>query len=155
MKANLDLDLIVYDFDGVMTNNKVYLDKSGTEIVQVNRSDGLAISEIKKLGIDQIILSSEENEVVSKRAEKLKIDCLQAIKEKEETLMDYCVSNGLDLKKVAYIGNDINDYKAMELVAFPFCPSDANEDIKKISLYVLKSKGGEGVVREFLDYVKS
>jgi len=155
MKANLDLDLIVYDFDGVMTNNKVYLDKSGTEIVQVNRSDGLAISEIKKLGIDQIILSSEENEVVSKRAEKLKIDCLQAIKEKEEILMDYCVSKGLDLKKVAYIGNDINDYKAMKLVAFPFCPSDANEDIKKISLYVLKSKGGEGVVREFLDYVKS
>ncbi|SVD18609.1 uncharacterized protein METZ01_LOCUS371463 [marine metagenome] len=155
MKANLDLDLIVYDFDGVMTNNKVYLDKSGTEIVQVNRSDGLAISEIKKLGIEQIILSSEENEVVSKRAEKLKIDCLQAIKEKEEILMDYCVSKGLDLKKVAYIGNDINDYKAMKLVAFPLCPSDANEDIKKISLYVLKSKGGEGVVREFLDYVKS
>ena len=67
-------DLIVYDFDGVLTNNKFYLSQDGMESVQLNRSDGLAISLIKKLGYRQFIFSSEENELVKKRAEKLKIE---------------------------------------------------------------------------------
>ncbi len=65
-----NIKLIVYDFDGVMTNNKVYVDQNGNETVQVNRADGLGISEIKKLGIEQIIISTETNPVVSARAKK-------------------------------------------------------------------------------------
>ena len=73
MKDLKDIRLIVYDFDGVMTDNRVYIDQNGNETVQVNRSDGLAVSEIKKLGIKQIIISTETNPVVSARAEKLNI----------------------------------------------------------------------------------
>ena len=83
-----ELKLIVYDFDGVMTDNKVYIDHSGNEIVQVNRGDGLGISEIKKLGIKQIIISTEKNKVVSARARKLGIDCLQGIDDKKHTLVN-------------------------------------------------------------------
>ena len=75
----IKIKLIVYDFDGVMTDNKVYIDQDGKETVKVNRGDGLGISEIKKLGIEQIIISTEKNLVVMKRAEKLGISCMKGI----------------------------------------------------------------------------
>jgi len=89
-KEKFNPELIIYDFDGVMTDNKVYVDQNGNEMVQVNRADGLSIAEIKKLGIKQIIISTEKNPVVSVRARKLGIPCLQGIDSKKDALMDYC-----------------------------------------------------------------
>ena len=146
-------ELIVYDFDGVMTNNKVYLDQTGNEIVQLNRADGLGVSEIKRLGIRQIIISTEKNQVVSTRAQKLRIECFQGIEDKKKTIIDYCKNHDIDILSVAFLGNDINDKKAMQLVGFPLCPSDAHESIKSISKYVFTAKGGAGVVRELLDII--
>jgi Low specificity phosphatase (HAD superfamily) len=146
-----NIKLIVYDFDGVMTDNMVYLDQDGKESVQINRSDGLGVSEIKKMGIRQLILSTEKNPVVSMRAKKLKIECLQGVDNKQIVLRDYCNQNKIQIKTVAYVGNDINDKEAMEMVGYSFCPSDAHESIKNISHYTLKSKGGGGVSREILD----
>ena len=148
-----NLKLIVYDFDGVMTDNKVYVDQDGKETVQVNRGDGLGISEIKKLGIEQIIISTETNLVVSTRAKKLGISCLQGIENKKNALMDYCNKNKYELKNVVYIGNDINDKEAMEIVGLTYCPADAHDSIKGISNHVLKTKGGDGVIRELLDLI--
>ena len=145
--------LIVYDFDGVMTNNKVYIDENGKEIVQVNRADGLGVSEIKQLGIEQVIISTEQNSVVSSRAHKLGIPCLQGIKNKKKTLINYCKKIEIDLKVVAFVGNDINDKKVMEITGSTFCPSDAHDSIKAISDHVLETKGGDGVVRELLDLI--
>ena len=149
------IKLIVYDFDGVMTDNKVYLDQNGNEMVQVNRADGLGVSLIKKLGIPQIILSSEANPVVSTRARKLDIPCRQGIKNKEKELRKFCKENNYDLKLVGYVGNDINDLEAMQMAGISFCPADAHQDIIKISTHVLKTKGGKGVVRELLDFLQS
>jgi 3-deoxy-D-manno-octulosonate 8-phosphate phosphatase (KDO 8-P phosphatase) len=149
------LNLIVYDFDGVMTDNKVYVDQDGREMVQVNRADGLGISLIKKLSIAQIILSTEENQVVSARARKLGITCLQGIEDKAKALRNFCKENKYDLESVGYVGNDINDREAMQLVGISFCPSDAHQDIIKISTSVLKTKGGGGVVRELFDFLQS
>jgi YrbI family 3-deoxy-D-manno-octulosonate 8-phosphate phosphatase len=145
--------LIVYDFDGVMTDNKVYVDQNGNEIVQVNRADGLGVSEIKKSGVNQIILSTETNSVVRKRAEKLKISCIYGIDHKKEELENYCLKNGIDLDEVIYVGNDINDKDAMELVGWPMCPLDAVDEIKRISKYIFSSKGGEGVIRELYSLI--
>ena len=142
------LNLIVYDFDGVMTDNKVYVDQDGREMVQVNRADGLGISILKKLGIAQIILSTEANPVVYARARKLGIPCLQGIGDKAKALRDFCKENKYDLESVGYVGNDINDLEAMQLASASFCPADAHRDIIKISTHVLKTKGGDGVVRE-------
>ena len=92
-----NIKLIVYDFDGVMTNNKVYIDGNGNELVQVNRADGLGVSKIKKLGIEQIIISTEGNSVVTARARKLGIPCLQGIDNKKDSLMDYCHKIGINI----------------------------------------------------------
>tara|TARA_B100000315_G_scaffold209687_1_gene205574 strand:- start:1006 stop:1491 length:486 start_codon:yes stop_codon:yes gene_type:complete len=150
-KTKYKIKLIVYDFDGVMTDNKVYVDQNGKEMVQVNRADGLGISEINKLGIKQIIISTEKNPVVSKRAQKLDLIYFQGVKDKKHTLINFCKKNKIDLNNVAYIGNDINDLEVMEIVKYTFCPSDSHNSIKKISRYTLKSRGGEGVIRELFD----
>ena len=150
-----DVRLIVYDFDGVMTDNKVYVDQNGREMVQVNRADGLGISEIKKLGFEQIIISTEKNPVVTARAEKLDIYCLQGIENKKDVLINFCKKNDINLKDVAYVGNDVNDKEVMEIVGYSFCPSDAYGSIKKISNHILDTKGGNGVVRELLDIINS
>jgi len=142
------IKLLVYDFDGVMTDNKVYLDQYGNEMVQVSRADGLGVSEIRKLGIQQIILSTEINPVVAARAKKLDLFCLQGVDNKAQALVDYCENHQIELSEVAYVGNDINDFEAMKLVGITLCPADAHVSIKEISQYILDSKGGEGVSRE-------
>lgn len=136
-----------------MTDNKVYIDQNGKETVQVNRADGLGISEIKKMGIKQIIISTETNPVVSEREKKLSIDYMQGINNKKKSLQKYCKENNYDLQRVAFVGNDINDMEAMKISGIRFCPSDAHESIKEISDYVLNTKGGDGVVREMLDII--
>ena len=151
----LKLKLIVYDFDGVMTDNKVYIDQNGNEMVQVSRADGLGVSEIIKLGIQQIIMSTEVNPVVTQRAIKLKIPCFQGLVNKKDALVDYSKKNDIDLKKVAYVGNDTNDMGAMEIAGFSFCPNDSHESIKKIADHILPRNGGDGVIRELLDIIKS
>ena len=154
MHSSIDkLELIIYDFDGVMTDNKVYIDQNGKEMVQVNRADGLGISELKKLGIHQIIISTEKNPVVSARAKKIGISCLQGINNKKEALTNYCEKNKIELNNVGYIGNDINDLEVMKIVGVSFCPADAYERIKNISNYTLKTSGGQGVARELFDLI--
>jgi len=149
----IKIKLIVYDFDGVMTDNKVYVDQDGKETVQLNRGDGLGVSEIKKLGIEQIIISTEKNPIVSTRAKKLGIYCLQGIENKKDVLIKFCQNNDYDLEYVAYVGNDINDKDAMGIVGYSFCPIDAYGSIKKISNHILDTKGGNGVIRELFDFL--
>ena len=148
-----NIKLIVYDFDGVMTDNKVYVDQFGKESVQVNRGDGLGVSEIKKMGIKQIIISTEKNAVVSSRAKKLKIECLQGVDNKQIVLTDYCSQNKIQIETVAFVGNDINDKDAMEMVGYSFCPSDAHKSVKEISDHTFQAKGGCGVIRELFEYL--
>jgi 3-deoxy-D-manno-octulosonate 8-phosphate phosphatase (KDO 8-P phosphatase) len=148
------IKLIVYDFDGVMTDNKVYIDQNGNEMVQVSRADGLGVAEIKKMEIEQIIMSTETNPVVSARAIKLDIPCLQALDNKKDALLDYSKKNDIDLKNVAYVGNDINDKDAMAIAGFSFCPNDSHESIKEIADHILQRNGGDGVIRELLDLIK-
>ena len=148
-----NIKLIVYDFDGVMTNNKVVIDEFGNESVTVNRADGLAVSEITKLDILQIIISTEKNLVVQKRAEKLKIPSFQGVDNKKNALLTFIQKNNIDLHSVVYIGNDINDFEVMQIVGIPISPADAHESIKRISKLVTNSKGGEGVIREFYNLI--
>ena len=147
------IKLFVYDFDGVMTNNKVIVDQRGNESVIVNRGDGLAVSIIKRMNIPQLILSTEANPVVLKRAKKLNIICINGVEDKKEKLKEYCIQNDINFKDVLYIGNDINDLDIMKMVGHPYCPADAHESIKCISKRIMSSKGGDGVIRELLDLI--
>ena len=147
------VQLIVYDFDGVMTDNTVIVDQKGSESVVVNRSDGLAIGLIKKMGIPQMILSTEVNNVVLRRAEKLNIFCLNGIDNKKEALDKYLKDNNIDKEHVIFIGNDLNDVEVMRYVGIPIAPNDAYHEAKSIAKIVTKTNGGKGVIRELLDII--
>jgi len=146
-----DIELIVYDFDGVMTDNLTYIDQTGCEMVRVNRSDGLAVSRIKNERIPQLILSTETNQVVRKRAEKLGIPVHFGVSDKKKFLQEYSSKANIDLRKVIYIGNDTNDLEVMKIVGIPIAPADAHEEVRRVAVLAMHSRGGEGVIRELLD----
>lgn len=138
-----NIDLIVYDFDGVMTDNLVLVSEDGKESVVCSRADGLGVEMISSLGIDQMIISTETNAVVEMRAKKIGIPVMYGVSDKQKVLCDYCLGNHISLDRVLYVGNDVNDLEAMLLVGFPICPSDAYVEIKNIALYQLNAMGGE------------
>jgi len=152
-KTIFNPDLIVYDFDGVMTDNRVLVFQDGTEAVFVNRADGWGISQLSKAGYQQIILSTEHNPVVSTRAKKLQIEAFQGSIDKGRDLVVYCKSRNIDLKKVLYVGNDLNDLEAMNLAGFSIAPADAHPQIKIIARMVTKARGGEGVIKELSEWL--
>lgn len=116
-----DIDIIVYDFDGVMTNNRVIFMQDGTEAVIVNRGDGLGVAKIRSFGIPQLLLSTEANSVVKARADKLKLEVISGCRDKKKTLLSLCSDKGYDCRRVAYVGNDVNDLEAMKIAGFPIC----------------------------------
>ena len=148
-----DIDAFIFDFDGVLTNNIVHLDQDGKELVSCSRSDGLAFDLLKKLNKVSYILYTEKNLVVTARAKKLNIPVLQGINDKVDALNNLSISKNLNLEKILYVGNDLNDYRAMQACGYTACPSDSHKDIKKIAAFVLKTEGGKGVVRELLEDV--
>lgn len=145
------LDLLVYDFDGVMTDNRVLVDHLGGESVACTRADGLGVDIIRALGLPQVILSTETHPVVRARAEKLKLPVLQGLADKRQALVDYCITQGHALGRVLYVGNDVNDLEAMKMVGYPVCPADAQAAIRVLAALVLNTRGGEGVIREIAD----
>jgi len=146
-----DIKLIVYDFDGVMTDNRVIVREDGMESVIVNRSDGLGINIIKEIGIPQMILSTETNRVVEARAKKLGIPMIQGVGDKKKVLIAYCKENNFNPNNILYVGNDINDKEVMGIIGYPVAPSDAHLDIKKLAKLTLENKGGCGVVKELAE----
>ena len=154
MKINSDdIDLIVYDFDGVMTDNRVILFQDGTEAVIVNRADGLGVDRIRSRGIPQLILSTETNPVVKARAAKLRIELIASCADKRIALKNYCEKNSYNLQRVLYVGNDLNDLEVMKVVGFPVAPADAHPEIRKIAKLITGTKGGDGVIRELADAI--
>ena len=149
-----NIKIIVSDFDGVMTDNRVMIDEMGQETVYVSRADGQAIHMLKDMGINLVIMSTEVNGVVGKRAEKLNVECIQSIKDKKSCLKKYCEERNISLDNVAYVGNDINDLGAMELACVKIVPNDAYEEVKQIADYVTDAKGGYGVIREIAGIIR-
>jgi N-acylneuraminate cytidylyltransferase len=146
-------DLIVYDFDGVMTDNRVLVLQDGTEGVLANRADGWGVEQLRKAGFRQIILSTETNSVVCTRAKKLQIEAVQGSGDKARDLVTYCQANGIDLEKVLYVGNDVNDLEAMRLAGYSVAPADAHPEVLKIAKHATNACGGEGVIKELSEWL--
>lgn len=148
-----EIECIFYDFDGVMTDNRVLVDQDGKESVFINRSDGYAIARFREMGILQIIVSTEKNPVVVRRAEKLKIPVIHGVNDKGTVIKEYCREYGYNLSNTVFIGNDLNDLSAFDVTAFRGSPSDAEYEVMKIADWISHYNGGYGVIRDFYRFV--
>lgn len=147
--------LVISDFDGVMTDNKVVLSETGTESVVCNRSDGLGLQLFKTLKIPFVVLSTEANGVVKKRCEKLDIPCQHNIGNKAKALDELMKRYDVLPDNIIYIGNDVNDLECMRQVGCSIAVADAHPAILSIADIVLHKQGGQGAVREFCDLMLS
>ena len=148
-----DIDWVVYDFDGVMTNNRALVLQDGTEAVWVHRGDGLGVDMIRRTHLRQMILSTETNPVVTARARKLKIDVVQGSRNKREALLTLCQRDSIDPARILYVGNDLNDLEVMQTVGYPCAPADAHPEILNLAKFVTQAHGGNGVIREIAERI--
>ncbi|WP_435011819.1 cytidylyltransferase domain-containing protein (plasmid) [Tundrisphaera lichenicola] len=149
------LGAIIFDFDGVFTDNRVWVMQDGREAVACSRGDGMGLDLLRKAGWPMLVLSKESNPVVSARAAKLKLECLQGIDDKRTALLDWLGGRGIAPSDVIYLGNDINDLPCLGLVGCPAVVADAHPDVMPAARLVLKSPGGFGAVRELADVILS
>jgi len=152
-KRNLpgEVELVVLDFDGVMTDNRVWVDADSREWVAANRSDGWGIARLKDAGVDVIVLSTETNPVVKARGDKLGVPVHQGIADKEAALKTLLKERGIDSERVIYLGNDVNDLPCFPLVGCALVVADAHPQAKMRADIILQHAGGHGAVRELCD----
>jgi len=149
-----DIKLLILDVDGVMTDAGMFFTESGDQFKKYNAKDGMAIKALERFGIQAGIISSAHKiQMVKVRAEMLNIKHLYVGSDpKLDILTDWCEKLDLKLSEVAIIGDDINDLAVMKAVGFSACPSDAVLKVKETVNLVLQTKGGQGCVREFIDF---
>ena len=156
-KPSKTIKLFATDVDGVLTDAGMYYDNNGNELKKFNTHDGMAFKILKEKGIFTAMITSENTNIVKLRASKLQVDYLfQGVKggEKLEVLKKICIEKNISLSEVAYIGDDINDLEALSVVGLAACPSNATENIKNIENIIrLKKSGGNGAVREFVEFL--
>ena len=140
--------IIVTDFDGCLTDDRVWLNQDGEEFVAANRKDGLAVKRLKNLGIEIVIASTETNKVVLARGNKMGVEVLQGLDDKAEAIEQYLKQKNLTWNDVWYIGNDVNDLGAIERANLSICPADAVKKVRKSVEVVLKTNGGRGILSE-------
>ena len=157
----IDVQTIIFDFDGIFTNNKVFVRDDGRETILCSRGDGLGIkilnAFIKKNNwdLDYFILSKEKNNVVKARAKKLNIKCHSGIDNKMEFILNFAKQKNLDVnrfkKGLIYLGNDLNDLEAIRFAEFSVVPKDSHHLIKKYASKVIDVNGGDDFVRKFIE----
>ena len=149
------IELIVLDVDGTLTNGQITYSSNGDELKSFDVSDGLAISVwTKHLGKKVAIITGRDSLIVQRRAKELNVAHLhQGIKNKQEVLEDILEQEGLSWSQVACIGDDLNDYKMLKKAGLSFTPQNGSHYIKEFVHVVCKNKGGEGAVREMIEYI--
>jgi len=145
------VDLVILDFDGVLTDNRVWVREDGVEMVAANRSDSWGIGLLRKAGIQVVILSTGINPVVSARAKKMGVPVTQGAKDKAAALPGLLAEFGARAEHAIYVGNDTNDTPCFPLVACALAPADAQPDAIRAADLVLTRAGGHGAVRELCD----
>ncbi len=139
---------VVLDFDGVFTDNRVVVTENGREAVACDRRDGHGLEMLRKAGVPVLVLSKEENPVVSARCGKLDLEVKQGIDDKLRVLRAWCTEESIDLASVVYVGNDVNDVECIQAAGCGVAVADAFPDVRRKAKLVLESEGGRGAVRE-------
>lgn len=149
------IDLLVLDFDGVVTDNRVWVSEEGREMVAAYRSDSLIMGKLRAAGTEVVILSSEVNPVVAARARKMKVEAIHGVglEDKAEVLKNLLESRKINPAHVAYIGNDLNDLPCFEVAGWAVAVADAQPEVLRAADYVTRKPGGHGAVREVCDLI--
>jgi len=145
------IKLLVLDFDGVLTDNRVIVTEDGKEAVMCSRGDGLGLERLRAKGVEVIVISKEKNPVVVARCRKLGIVCIQGCDEKLASLLALTASRNLSSADVAYVGNDVNDLECLSWVGLPIAVADAVPEVLAVAKWVTTKSGGHGAVREVCD----
>lgn len=151
MPRRNDIDLLIFDFDGVMTDNRVLVFDDGKEAVVCNRGDGLGIDMLRAAGLAMVIVSTEKNPVVEARAKKLRMPVHYGVADKQPLVRDLIAAENQDPARVAYVGNDLNDLGAMEEVGWRLCPQDSVQRIRESCDWIIPVDGGMGVIRHLAE----
>ena len=146
-----DIALVVFDFDGVMTDNRVLVHQSGDEAVWCHRGDGLGIARLRDAAFEIVVLSTERNPVVAARCRKLNIETIQSCDDKLTTLQQFAAERQLSPAQIAYVGNDLNDLSCLQWVGWPIAVADALPEVRAVAKWVTRLPGGGGAVREVAD----
>lgn len=149
----VSVKLVAFDFDGVFTDNTVFVTQDGVESVRCWRSDGLGLARLRQVGVQVFIISTEANPVVTVRAKKLKLNCKQAVEDKAATILQACKELGIAPECTMFVGNDINDIPAFNVVGIPVAVADAYPETYPHVLYTTTKPGGFGAVRELCDLI--
>jgi len=147
--------LIICDFDGVLTDNRVWVDQDGTELVAAYRSDSIRVKEMRANGVEIIILSSEINAVVAARAKKMGVQAIHGvgIHEKGRVMHEVLEQKNVKAENVIYIGNDLNDLPCFEIAGWSVAVADAYPEVIRAADFVLSKPGGHGALRELCDLI--
>jgi N-acylneuraminate cytidylyltransferase len=149
------IDLVVLDFDGVLTDNRVLVSSDGHESVACHRGDGLGMARLRRLGIPMLVLSTETNPIVALRCRKLDLECRQGVVDKLAALRHLAEARGAALSSTIYVGNDVNDLSCLKAVGCAVVPADAHPSVLPYAHIVLACAGGRGAVRELCDLIGS
>ncbi|HEX5837846.1 MAG TPA: acylneuraminate cytidylyltransferase [Anaerolineales bacterium] len=149
------IELVICDFDGVITDNRVWVDQDGTEMVAAYRSDSVRVKELRAIGIDVMILSSEPNRVVEARARKMGVEAIHgiALHDKGRVMREVLQQKNILAENVIFIGNDINDLPCFEVAGWSVAVADAFPDVIRAADYILSKPGGHGALREVCDLI--
>ncbi len=143
--------LLLLDFDGVLTDNHVFVMEDGREAVRCSRFDGIGLRRLERAGIEAVIVSTEANPVVGARAGKLKVGCRQGLSDKVAAAEALMTERGLDFGACAFLGNDVNDIPLLQRVALPLAVADAHPGVWPCARWLTGRAGGAGAVREICD----
>ena len=149
------IDLIISDFDGVITDNRVWVNEDGMEFVAAYRSDSIGVQRLRETGIQVMILSSEPNRVVEARARKMGIEVIHGvgIHEKGRVMREVLEQKNLKAENIIYVGNDINDLPCFDVAGWSVAVSDAYPEVIRAADHVLSKPGGHGALRELIDLI--
>ena len=145
--------LLVLDFDGVLTDNRVWVDQDGREMVAANRSDSLGINRLRQAGVETVVISMETNPVVAARCRKMNVPCIQGENDKATALNKLLLERNIDASEAVFLGNDVNDLPCFPLVGWAVAVADAMPEVARQADFVLTRPGGHAAVRELCDLI--
>lgn len=148
------IKLVLTDIDGVWTDGGMYYGMNGEVMKKFNTRDGMGVARLRHVGIETVIVTSEDIDIVRARAKKLVIEeCHTGVKNKAQLLEVICRRLNVSNENVAYIGDDVNDLEIIKRAGFSACPNDAMAEVKAVVDYVCEADGGKGAFREFVEFI--